>query len=47
MKATANGAAQAHEKGATKVNQEIEAVRRDLKGLGIYKMFLLLLWVVL
>ena len=37
MKATANGTAQAHEKGATKVNQEIEAVRRDLKGLGIYK----------
>ena len=37
MKATSNGTAQAHEKGATKVNQEIEAVRRDLKGLGIYK----------
>ena len=37
MKATSNGTAQAHEKGATKVNQELEAVRRDLKGLGIYK----------
>lgn len=37
MKATANGTAQAHTKGTTKVNQEIEAVRRDLKGLGIYK----------
>lgn len=37
MKATANGTAQAHAKGATKVNQEVEAVRRDLKGLGIYK----------
>lgn len=37
MKATANGTALAHEKGATKLNQEIEAVRRDLKGLGIYK----------
>ena len=37
MKATANGTALAHEKGETKLNQEIEAVRRDLKGLGIYK----------
>lgn len=37
MKATSNGTALAHEKGATKLNQEIEAVRRDLKGLGIYK----------
>lgn len=37
MKATSNGTAQAHAKGATKVNQEVEAVRRDLKGLGIYK----------
>lgn len=37
MKATANGTALAHEKGATKLDQEIEAVRRDLKGLGIYK----------
>ena len=37
MKAKANGTALAHEKGATKLNQEIEAVRRDLKGLGIYK----------
>ena len=37
MKATSNGTALAHEKGETKLNQEIEAVRRDLKGLGIYK----------
>jgi len=37
MKATAYGTAQAHEKGETKVNQELEAIRRDLKGLGIYK----------
>lgn len=37
MRATANGTALAHEKGATKLNQELEAVRRDLKGLGIYK----------
>lgn len=37
MQATSNGTALAHEKGATKLNQEIEAVRRDLKGLGIYK----------
>lgn len=37
MKATANGTALAHEKGTEKANQEIEAVRRDLKGLGIYK----------
>lgn len=37
MKATANGTALAHEKGATKLDQELEAVRRDLKGLGIYK----------
>lgn len=37
MQATANGTALAHEKGATKLDQSIEAVRRDLKGLGIYK----------
>lgn len=37
MKATSNGTAQAHTKGTTKLDQEIEAVRRDLKGLGIYK----------
>lgn len=37
MKATSNGTALAHEKGATKLNQELEAIRRDLKGLGIYK----------
>ena len=37
MKATSNGTALAHEKGETKLNQELEAVRRDLKGLGIYK----------
>lgn len=37
MKATANSTALAHEKGATKLDQSIEAVRRDLKGLGIYK----------
>lgn len=37
MKASAYGTAQAHEKGETKVNQELEAIRRDLKGLGIYK----------
>lgn len=37
MKASSNGTALAHEKGETKLNQEIEAVRRDLKGLGIYK----------
>ena len=37
MQATSNGTALAHEKGETKLNQEIEAVRRDLKGLGIYK----------
>lgn len=37
MKATAYGTAQAHTKGQNKVDQAIEAVRRDLKGLGIYK----------
>ena len=37
MKATANGTAKAHTKGTNKADQEIEAVRRDLKGLGIYK----------
>lgn len=37
MKASANGTAQAHTKGATKVNQELESVRRDIKALGIYK----------
>lgn len=37
MQASQYGTAQAHAKGDTKVNQEIEAVRRDLKALGIYK----------
>lgn len=37
MQASQYGTAQAHAKGETKVNQELEAVRRDLKGLGIYK----------
>lgn len=37
MIASQYGTAQAHEKGETKLNQEIEAVRRDLKALGIYK----------
>jgi len=37
MKATANGEAKAHAKGAEKVNQELEAIRRDIKGIGIYK----------
>lgn len=37
MVASQNGTALAHEKGETKLNQELEAVRRDLKGLGIYK----------
>ena len=37
MVASSNGTALAHEKGETKLNQEIEAVRRDLKALGIYK----------
>lgn len=37
MKATANGTALAHTKGETKLDQSLEAVRRDLKGLGIYK----------
>lgn len=37
MKATANGEAKTHAKGATKLNQELEAIRRDLKGIGIYK----------
>jgi len=37
MQASSNGTALAHEKGETKLNQELEAVRRDLKGLGIYK----------
>lgn len=37
MQASANGTALAHEKGADKLDQELEAVRRDLKGLGIYK----------
>lgn len=37
MKASSNGTALAHEKGATKLNQELEAIRRDLKGIGIYK----------
>lgn len=35
--ATSNGAAKGHIKGAAKVNQEIELVRRDIKALGIYK----------
>lgn len=37
MQASQYGTAQAHAKGDTKVSQEIEAVRRDLKALGIYK----------
>lgn len=37
MQASQYGTAQAHAKGDTKLNQELEAVRRDLKGLGIYK----------
>ena len=37
MIASQYGTAQAHAKGDTKVNQEIEAVRRDIKALGIYK----------
>lgn len=37
MKATSNGTALVHEKGDTKLNQDVEAVRRDLKALGIYK----------
>lgn len=37
MQASQYGTAQPHAKGETKVNQELEAVRRDLKGLGIYK----------
>lgn len=37
MQASSNGTALAHEKGETKLNQELEAVRRDIKGLGIYK----------
>ena len=37
MKATAYGTAQKHAKGASKVDQEVEAIRRDLKGLCIYK----------
>lgn len=37
MVASQYGTAQKHAKGDTKLNQEIEAVRRDLKALGIYK----------
>lgn len=37
MQASSNGTAKVHAKGATKDNQEIEAVRRDLKAIGIYK----------
>ena len=37
MIASQYGTAQAHAKGDTKLNQEIEAVRRDIKALGIYK----------
>lgn len=37
MVASSNGTALAHAKGDTKLNQELEAIRRDLKGLGIYK----------
>lgn len=37
MNATENGTAKAHVKGEEKVNQSIEAARRDLKALGIYK----------
>lgn len=37
MTASSNGTALAHAKGDTKLNQELEAIRRDLKGLGIYK----------
>lgn len=37
MIASSNGTALAHAKGDTKLNQELEAIRRDLKGLGIYK----------
>lgn len=37
MVASSNGTALVHEKGETKLNQEIESVRRDLKALGIYK----------
>lgn len=37
MLASQNGTAQAHEKGENKVSQELEAARRDLKALGIYK----------
>ena len=37
MKAEAYGTAQKHAKGAAKVNQELEAVRRDLKAICIYK----------
>lgn len=37
MQATANGTAQPHTKGATKVEQGLSDIRRDLKALGIYK----------
>lgn len=37
MSATENGTAKPHVKGAEKVDQSIEAARRDLKALGIYK----------
>ncbi|WP_455677854.1 hypothetical protein [Sharpea azabuensis] len=32
-----NGKAKGHTKGADKVNQEVEAIRRDVKALAIYK----------
>lgn len=37
MRATANGEAKPHTKGAEKVEQTLEDVRRDLKALGVYK----------
>lgn len=37
MKATENGNAKGHTKGASKVEQAVEAVRRDIKALCIYK----------
>lgn len=37
MVATENGAAKGHTKGAQKVNQTVEAIRRDLKALCLYK----------
>lgn len=37
MAGGANGAAKGHKKGEAKVNQDLTAVRRDLKALAIYK----------